>query len=189
MNPTVIDPEKIREIRLYNIIDMGLTFSAMMRLYDQGTKGKLRARMITTAKEVFEARSQEEFRRKHSEFCQWGTKGILLARKNCLASYGQVAKTLDVVLKVAVYYCHLPECEKSKQLSRWLNGAVDRKMMVMLKKHYRKAIEPWPRAIEQVDGPNYAKIQEIVRKFIRDEHQDSIVPVQFDDYYWQKLNR
>lgn len=32
------DPE---EIRLHNIIDMGLTFSAMIRLFEKGSKKKL----------------------------------------------------------------------------------------------------------------------------------------------------
>ena len=40
--PEVIAPEKLREIRLHNIIDMGLTFSAMIRLFRKDTKGKLR---------------------------------------------------------------------------------------------------------------------------------------------------
>jgi len=172
-----------QETRLHNIIDMGLGFSAMIRLFDKGTKRKLRKSMITTAKKVFMAKSEKEFKTVHSEFCQWGTKEIVLARKSHPASYGQIAKTLDVVLKVAVYYCHLPECEKSEQLSRWLNAAVDRRMMAMLKKHYRKAIESWPSAIEQIDSGSYIKIQEIVRKFINERHSGSITPVQFDDIY------
>jgi len=180
------DPQ---ETRLHNIIDMGLGFSAMIRLFDKGTKRKLRKSMITMTKKVFLAKSEEEFKRLHSEFCQWGKKEIGLARKSGTASYGQIAKTLDVVLKVAVYYCHLPECGKSKQLSRWLNAAVDRRMMAMLKKYYPKAIEPWPSAIEQVDSGRYIKIQEIVRKFINERHNGSITPVQFDDIYWEALNR
>ena len=93
------------------------------------------------------------------------------------------------MLKVAVYYCHLPECGKSNQLSRWLNAAVDRRIMAMLKKHYPKAIEPWPSAIEQVDSGRYIKIQEMVRKFINERHNGSITHVQFDDIYWEALNR
>jgi len=83
----------------------------------------------------------------------------------------------------------LPECGKSKQLSWWLNATVDRRMMAMLKKYYPKAIEPWPSAIEQVDSGRYIKIQEIVRKFISERHNGSITPVQFDDIYWEALNR
>lgn len=187
--PEVIAPEKLREIRLHNIIDMGLTFSAMIRLFEKYTKAKLRERMLDTVKKIFDVKSEEEFRGIHSQFCQWGAKEIFLAKKGHAASYGQVAKTLDVVLKVAVYYCHLPDCDKSRQLTQWLNAAVDTKMMNMLKKHYAKDIGPWPSAIERVNEQNYIKIQEIVRKFSTDKHQGSIVPVQFDDYYWLCLNR
>ena len=145
--------------------------------------------VLDTVKKIFDAKSEEEFRGIHAQFCQRGAKGIFLAQKGHAASYGQVAKTLDVVLKVAVYYCHLPDCDKSKQLTQWFNAAVDTKMMNMLKKHYAKDIEPWPSAIEQVNEQNYVKIQELVRRFNTDKHQESIVPVQFDDYYWRALNR
>ena len=188
--PKIVDPDTIASIRLKNIIDVGLTASAMIRLFEQGTKEKkLRGPILKTILKIFEAKSKAEFKRIHSAFCQWGTSEIALARKNKFASYGQIAKTLDVVLKVAVYYCHLPECEKSKELSEWLNAAVDTKMMAKLRKHYPKDIKPWPRTIEEVDRQNYDEIQRIVRKFIREEHQDSITPVQFDDYYWRELNR
>ena len=96
---------------------------------------------------------------------------------------------MDVVLKVAVYYCHLPECEKWKEFSEWLNAAVDTKTMAELRKHYPKHTKPWPRIIEEVDRQNYNEIQRIVRKFICREHQDSITPGQYDDYYWREFNR
>jgi len=188
--PKIIDPETVASIRLKNIIDVGLTASAMIRLFEQGTKEKkLRGPILKTVAKIFEAKSEAEFKRIHSAFCQRGTSEITLARKNKFASYGQIAKTLDVVLKVAVYYCHLPECEKSKELSGWLNAAVDTKMMTKLRKLYPKDLKPWPRTIEEVNRQNYDDIQRIVRKFIREEHQDSITPVQFDDYYWRELNR
>ena len=188
--PKTIDLDIMKRIRFENIVDVGLTASAMIRLFSAGTKkGKLRPFLIETVEEVLEAKSEPEFRKIHSHFCQWGTSEITLTRKNKSASYGQIAKTLDVVLKVAVYYCHLPECEKSKELSQWLNAVVDTKMMAMLRNHYPKAIKKWPHTIEEVDRQNYYEIQGIVRKFVREKHQDSITPVQFDDYYWRKLNR
>ncbi len=129
----------------------------------------------------------------------WGVRQIILAeRKNKRgqvvkkagpASYGQIAKTFDVVLKVAVYYCHLPNCEKSQQISGWLNAAVDTRMMGMLKKYYLEDIASWPATIEQVDNSTYMSIQEIVRKFIAERHNGNIIPVQFDDIYWRALNR
>jgi hypothetical protein len=109
-------------------------------------------------------------------------------KKSKLASYGQVAKTLDVTLKVMVYYCHLPDCETSKRLAKWLHAAVDTKMMSILADEYPKEIQPWPARIEEVDKARYLAIQEIVRKFIRKKHNGKLSPVEFDDMYWYKLN-
>lgn len=186
----IINLNKIERIRFENIVDVGLTASAMVRLFKRGTKEKIRGRTVKTVRKMLKAKSKLEYQGMHSHFCKWGIKEITLSKKNKCASYGQVAKTLDVVLKVVVYYCHLPECEKSKEFSQWLNAAVDTKMMAKLRDRYPKALKPWPHTIEEVDSKQkYDKIQTIVRKFIHDKHRDSIAPVQFDDYYWRKLNR
>lgn len=183
-----IDTNKIDRIRFENIIDIGLTTSAMIRLFSKGTKeSKLRCHTTETVEQVLKAESESEFRAIHSHFCQWGTDEVTLAKKNKPASYGQIAKTLNVVLKVAVYYCNLPEYEKSKELSKWLDAAVDTKMMAELRKRYPLDVKPWPHTIEDVDKQNYEEIQKIVKKFIREVHEDSINPVQFDDCYWRKL--
>jgi hypothetical protein len=187
-----------QDARLHNIIDMGLNFSAMIRLFEKKSKEKLRARILGEVQNVFGATSKEQFQDIHSSFCNWGINNIMLAerRKNgqvikraAPASYGQIAKTFDVLLKVAVYYCHLPDSERSELISKWLNAAVDTKMMAMLKKCYPLDVRPWPAAIEQVNKSIYAAIQETVRKFIQDKHSGCIIPVQFDDIYWEALNR
>jgi len=67
----MIMSDKAEEARLNNIIDMGLTFSVMVRLYKKGTKGILRGRLTTVVKEVFEAKSEDEFRVIYSNFCWW----------------------------------------------------------------------------------------------------------------------
>lgn len=186
------------EIRLHNIIDMGLTFSAMIRLFKKGSKEILRENILAEARNVFEAKSEEHFIDIHSNFCDWGIKNIFLAekkrngriiKKTAPASYGQIAKTFDVALKVAVYYSHLPNCEKSQEISGWLNSAVDTKMMAMLKKEYPEDIQLWPTTVEQIDSTTYMAIQKIVHKFIGEKHKGGIIPVQFDDIYWKELNR
>lgn len=177
----VVTAEEIRKIRLSNIIDLGLTASGMIRLFKKESKAKLHERMLSAAKQVFKATSEEEFRRIHSEFCEWGSRAIFLAKDNQPASYGQIAKTLNVALKVAIYYCHLPEYEKSKRLLQWLDAAVDNKMMSDLKQPYH--------SIQEVKRGDYFKIQDMIRKFIREKHRNSITPVQFEDYLWRKLNR
>jgi len=106
------------------------------------------------------------------------------------ASYGQIAKTFDVVLKVTVYYSHLPNCEKSRVISGWLNAAVDTKMMAMLKRCYPKALQPWLSTVEQVGREDYKKFpHKVVRRFIAEKHCGKILLVQFDDIYWKILNR
>ncbi|MDH5779054.1 MAG: hypothetical protein OEZ29_00480 [Candidatus Bathyarchaeota archaeon] len=198
----MVDQSKLdslaRETRLYNIIDMGLTFSAMIRLFQKGSKERLHERILVEGRNVFEAKSEEQFMDIHSRFCDWGIEEILLAEKKrsgrvvkeaTEASYGQIAKTFDVAMKVVIYYSHFPSCEKSRELSKWLNAAVDTKMMTMLKKHYPKDLQSWPATVQEVDKTAYKAIQRIVRKFIKDKHNNSIMPVQFDDIYWKALNR
>lgn len=185
----LISRKQLDEATLNNIIDMGLTFSAMIRLFDKDTKKKLHERLIKTANSIFRAKSEEEFKKIHSQFCEWGTDNIRLAKKSMRASYGHIAKTLDVVLEVAVYFCGLPDSDQSKQLHPWLNAAVDTKMMTKLKECYPEAIESWPKVIKDVDCDSYKKIQETVRKFISEKHHGCIIPVEFDVYYWWKLNR
>jgi len=195
MRPELDDP---KEARLKNIIDMGLQFSGMIRLFEEGSKRELHREIVAQAREVFRAECEGQFKEIHSSFCNWGVTRIVLAerkkrgqviKKIGPVSYGQIAKTFDVVLKVAVYYCHLPNYEKSQQISTWLNAAVDTRMMGMLREYYREDIASWPATIEQVDNSTYLSIQEIVCKFIADRHNGNIIPVQFDDIYWRALNR
>ncbi len=200
--PSLCDPHNIK---LRNIIDMGLTFSAMIRLFKKETKGKLHERIMEDAKKIFDAKSIEDFNSIHSIFCKWGVENVLLAerkknekviKKEGPASYGQIAKTFDVVMKVVIYYSRLPDFETSEKILPWLNPAVDTQMMKMLKKHYKKQnplliknISPWPITVEEVCEVKYQQIQDLVRKFINDEHNGDIIPVQFDDIYWNQLNR
>lgn len=186
-------------IRLHNIIDMGLTFSAMIRLFEKGSKQTLRREMVSQVRNIFNASSRNEFTRIHMEFCDWGTrnirqaererKGKVITKKGSPARYGQIAKTLDVVLKVAVYYSHLPGCRRSRKITEWLNAAVDTKMMAFLRKHYPKDIKPWPKTVKQVDKHRYKEIQKVVRRFIKEKYSNRILPVHFDDIYWRELNR
>lgn len=189
---------KEERLRFENIIDMGVAWSTMLRLFRKGSKKDLNDRIIKkTAEGVFNVDSREDFAHIHSEFCDWGTRNIFLAQKkrkrriikqSKAASYGQIAKTLDVTLKVAVYYCHLPNCETSKKISPWLNAAVDTEMMAKLREQYPNEIKSWPTKIEEVDKNNYLTVQEIVRRVIKEKHSGKIIPVQFDDIYWREVH-
>ena len=183
----------------YNIIDMGLGFSAMIRNFIAGTKAELHKKITEDIDKIFIASNKEDFNAIHTAFCKWGVGNIMLAerkdkkgnviKKSSPASYGQIAKTLDVVMKVSIYYSHLPDCVTSKKLRPLLNAAVDNRMMRMLKKDYKSEMPIWPKTVEEVDEGKYNKLQDIVCQFIKDKHKDQIMPVQFDDIYWKQLNR
>jgi len=179
---------------------MGLDFSSMIRLFNKGSKKIFRDKVLSEINSVFVVDSEKQFNEIHRNFCNWGKRNIILVEKRSKkdgrvikkagpASYGQVAKTLNVVLKVAIHYCHLPNRQKSDLVSKWLHAALDNKMMAYLRNYYPNEISPWPTTIEQVNSTEYELLQGIVRKFIQEKRQDCITPVQFDDIYWKALNR
>ena len=179
-----------KDAKLYLIVDIGLASSAMMRLFEKGSVSILRKKLLEgELQRVFSAESEKQYGMIHSDFCKWGMQEIRLAKGGDNASYGQIAKTLDVALKVIVYYCHLPECGKSKRISEWLNAAVDTKMMAELKKQYPKDAESWPTTLKEMNDCTYVSIQATVRKFIDERPDSRLMPVQFDDMLWKKLNR
>lgn len=188
-----VKQSRLEETRLHNIVDMGLTFSAMMRLFDEGSKVTLHNEMITHIKKIFQAKSDKEFRNIHNVFCEWGTQNIFQAKTNkgekLLASHGQIAKTFDVVLKVTIYYCQLPDIQKAQKITEWLNAAVDTKMMAFLKRIYCDETKGWPKTVKKVTKSTYMSIQRVVERFIKDHYNNKIRPVHFDDIYWKELNR
>jgi hypothetical protein len=186
------------DVRLFNVVDMGLTFSAMIRLYQEGSKKILHEKIINILPDIAKSDSIDSFLSTHNEFCTWGINRLSLAEKHRQGklikrtgppSYGQVAKTIDIVLKVVIYYCKWPNETTSERITKFLNAAVDTKMMAFLKSKYSNYFQLWPVTIENIDESKYLSVQKLVRQFIRDEHQNQILPVQFDDLYWNILNR
>jgi len=176
------------EARLHFAVEIGLASSAMMRLYQKGSTKVLQDKILAKPR-AFEAETEEQYKSIHRIICNWGTRNIELSKGNGHASYGQIAKTLDVALKVIIYFCHLPDCDKSKRISKWLNAPVDTNMMAWLKKLYPEDAKSWPTTLGGVDDDLYASIQRIVRKFIDEERSGDITPVEFDNIYWEALNR
>jgi hypothetical protein len=58
--------------KLHNIVDMGLSFSAMIRLFDKGSKRILRDKIINEVQKVVSVESQKQFDEAHTNFCTWG---------------------------------------------------------------------------------------------------------------------
>ncbi len=167
----------------------------MTRVFEEGSKVKLRDMILKELPKFLDTKSKEQFMKLHSNFCRWGIQNIILAEKTKgdkivkprgPASYGQIAKTLNVVMKVVVHYCHLPNSNKAALISKWLNAALDTKMMNFIRP--ASAVE-WPKSIEQVDECLYATLQEVVSDIIETKHGSSISHVEFDDVYWEGLNR
>lgn len=186
----------IEDIRLYNMVDMGLRYSGMIRLYTKGTKKKLINEMLEFLPNISNADSSEAFDEIHSDFCRWATNNIFLAekrknrivvRKRSKIGYGQAAKTLDVTLKVLVYYCNWPNKTKSKQLRKWIHAAIDNKMMRHLKGTYPNAFKNWPKSVAEVKKQDYLKLQYLVHQFISEIDKDIKLSVEFDDKYWYLL--
>jgi len=186
------------EIKFQNIIHAGLAFSGMLRILKKKQKIILHEKLLGVMKLLNDTQDIESFEKIHSEFCKWGTESIWLAEKTGkylkperLISYGQIAKTLNVVLKVAIHYAQLPDVQKAKSIRPWLHAAVDNAMMKMLKRTYKQDMEsPWPESIEQVCRDQYLQIQAFVQNFIVQNHsQKPINAIDFDDIYWNLLNK
>jgi hypothetical protein len=189
-------PMNIKEIRLYNMIDMGFRYSGMIRLYEKDSKQKLIVKELKVLPEISNAESSAVFDKIHSNFCIWATDNIFLAekrkagavvKKSSNVSYGQAAKTLDVTLKVLVYYCSWPDKTRSKTLQKWIHAAIDNKMIEHLKRNYKTAFKKWPKSLAAIDRQGYIKLQDLVKRFISEKDTEINLPVQFDDKYWYLL--
>jgi hypothetical protein len=189
-------PMNIKEIRLYNMIDMGFRYSGMIRLYEKGSKQKLIVKKFEVLPEISNAESSAVFDKIHSDYCIWATENIFLAekrkggvvvKKSSNVSYGQAAKTLDVTLKVLVYYCRWPNYKASKRLNKFIHAAIDNKMIKHLKRNYKTAFKKWPKSVAEIDRQGYIKLQNLVKRFISERDTEITLPVQFDDKYWYLL--
>jgi hypothetical protein len=186
-------PMNIEEIRLCNMVDMGIRYSGMIRLYEKGSKQKLIVKELKALPKISNAESSAVFDKIHSEFCIWATENIFLAekrkagavvKKSSNVSYGQAAKTLDVTLKVLVYYCRWPNHTASTRLNKFIHAAIDNKMMGHLKRNYKTAFKNWPKSVAEVDRQDYLKLQNLVKQYISEKDKEIKLPVQFDDKYW-----
>jgi hypothetical protein len=144
--------EKLKEIRRYrypqledvkqrNIVDMALGFTSMMRLFQEGSKETIQVEILKRLPGFYASRSEEVFKAAHNDFCIWGVGRILTAEREKKskviketepASYGHMAKILDVVLHVVIRYAHRPDCQTAERLAAWLNPAMDTQMMAFL---------------------------------------------------------
>jgi hypothetical protein len=169
---------------------MGLRYSGMIRLYKAGSKQILMNKFLKILPQIASSESAEDFNEVHNKFCDWAMDTIYSSRSivhDIKISYGQAAKTLDVTLKVLVYYCGWPEPTKSTKFQKWIHAAIDNDMMRHLKKTYQNAFKRWPKSVQSVDKRTYRKLQDLVKRFIKEEDTEIKLPVHFDDKYWYLL--
>ena len=186
-----------KSIRKKNIIDIAISFSAMNRLFQQGSKQKIVGELERSFDLLVGVEDKDDFEKIHSDFCEWFVQNIITAekilknekiKKSRAASYGQAAKVFDVALKVYVYYCNLPDHKSAVKLLPMLHSAVDTLMMKNLKMKYPEE-NIKAETIEAIGKSDYIVLQKMVLQNIEDEFDKSILPVHYDDIMWYRLNR
>jgi hypothetical protein len=193
MNPS----DEAFSIKRKNVIDMAITFTAMSRVFEKGSKAIIAQALEDSLAKLASVDTRQSFERVHGDFCARFTESISTAakelknkrsKKSRPASYGHAAKVFDIAAKVYVYYCHLPSCDSAGRLMPLLHGAVDTPILRNLKARYSESGIA-AKTIEAVEEREYAALQALVVRHIRDEFHDLILPVQYDDIMWHRLNR
>ena len=181
-----------------NIIEMAVSFTAMGRVFEKGATEKIKAKLNCCIENFFNLTTEEEYKEKHKEFCEWFTRNIKTAerrkdgriiKRSQYASWGQAAKVIDIVLKVCIYYCNLPSANVSSRILPWLNGAIDTRILNDFKKRYKSPLILQTFNIEDIDKERYEELQKIIRTDIQESFNGEIFPVQYDDIKWRELNR
>jgi len=189
--------ELAEDAKRNNILDMALTFTAMMRVFSKGSKQRIARQLRELTSDLPAITSAEGYEQAHKAFCEWFCREIHTAERKLKngktkiskpTSYGQAAKVLDIVLKVYVFYCSQPSLHAASQISRFLHGAVDKPILDHLKGKYPAELVR-ATTIEQVDEQTYRTLQSLIARDIKDSFHDSLLPVQYDDIMWQELNR
>lgn len=192
MNPR----EEARLSKRKNIIDMALTFTAMFRVFEEGSKPKIAEQLENSLSQLPVISNKEQFEKLHADFCNWFMCNIKTREKGEVASgpasYGQAAKVFDVAAKVYVYYCHLPDTKTAKILWPLLYGAIDTPIMKHLKSKYPrtktdlKAIK----SLKSIEKREYHILQDSIPDRIQEEKEfKGQWPVQYEDVMWRRLSR
>lgn len=172
----------MEEVKFRNIIDMAFWYSVMGRLFEEGQATVIKQKLLTTARALIEAESKEEFDRQHKSFCRWMKQNIRLrpTMKQPHPSFGHCAKILDITMKVVSHYCHYGN-------PALVNSAIDNQFIRHLQRKY--GVCPHVKNLGHIDEPAYREFQQAIEREIEEEFNNQILPVEYDDYMWEKLNR
>jgi hypothetical protein len=185
------------EVKIDNIIDMAITFTAMIRVFEKNSKPKISKLLKDVFLSLSEIKTKDDYEKMHAKFCNDFSRSIKTAEKNLKngickegksASFGHAAKVLDIAIKVYVYYGSLPDATTSERITPFLKAAIDNPILKELKKkNPNKKISATN--IESIDCSQYEELQKLINQDIQTVFQGSIYPVQYDDIVWNKLNR
>lgn len=186
--------ELAEQAKKQNIINMAVSFTAMMPLFQEHSDDLIKKKLADLFEGLDRIRSDQDFSKMHRDFCQWFVKTIRLVKTEESSSYGHAAKVLDLALKVYVLYCKMPNPAKAESLTPMLNGAIDTPILRLLFKRlediYGKSSRPhYSWTIKMINKEDYDLLQKVIRQDIRDSFDDSISPVQYDDFMGRRLNR
>jgi len=185
------------KIKQKNVIDMALTFTAMIRLFEKGSKPKIAEKLYDGFRSLGKIQHIDAFQEFHKKICDWFTYNIRTAQKernnkvikeSVYASYGHAAKLLDVTLKVYVYYSSLPDKRVAETILPFLNTAIDNPILDHLKRSFPREYIP-PKTVEQIDENTYKMLQKLIKSDIETNFNNDILPTQYDDIMWYRLNR
>ncbi len=172
----------MEEVKFRNIIDMAFWYTVMGRLFEEGQATVIKQKLLTTARTLIEAESKEEFDDQHKSFCHWMMKNIQLrpTMKQPHPSFGHCAKILDITMKVLSHYCHYGN-------PAFVNSAIDNQFIKHLKKKY--GVCSHIKNLGDIDEPAYEELQQCISREIEEDFDNQIMPVQYDDIMWERLNR
>jgi len=163
------------EIKQRSVIDMALTFTAMIRLFEKGSKPKIAGKLYEEFQKLEKVTNLTEFHTFHREFCDWFTSNIKTAQRernnkiikiSGYARYGHAAKLLDVSLKVYVYYSSLPNIITTETILPFLNTAIDNPILRHLKESFPNELIS-AKTVEQIDASTYKKLQNLIKSEIK----------------------
>jgi hypothetical protein len=187
---------EVEKAKQRNIIGMAISFSAAERIFDKGSTEKMRKKLYEYIDEFFNASSEEQYRKKHREFCKWMTENIMTSKRkgkaikaSKKASWGQAAKVIDIALKVCIYYCKLPSPSASSKIMAWLNRGIDTAILKDLKRKYHRPLLGGIFTLADITEEVYDELQNIIRSDIEKSFNGEIAPVQYDDMMWRELNQ
>lgn len=154
-----------------SIIEISITISAMLRLFEKGSKQKIVNELFDKFQSLHKIETNSDYELFHRRFCDWFMRNIKSARKKLkngrvkeshYAYYGHAAKVLDVSLKVIVYYSGLPTIHDAERILPLLNCAIDTPLLKHLKTTFPSE-GVMQTTVETIDRTTYVKLQELIK--------------------------